>query len=709
MELKAEHATAGMLPVAAEGDSVPGEAVVPARSLVRRQIGVTGGGRGAGFEQSVSRLAAVHGLGGWVVSAGAGSVVEIEGPAAAAEAFVAELPTAVSSPDGIGPLRVREFATLMGHDGFAAMALPGGEEHGPGPDPACEPVVAVVDRDGAVIAGPDRWRAFCADLLHSGGVLAVKGPGGFQLTCDALNPEAVARLREKMRRQHRPFAVICRDLHVVRRLCRVTPEERRLLESPAAPIVLLERREGTPLAGAVAPGLRQLGVMLPAGAVHLALLQSGPDCLVVTGGHPGGQLLYTEAAEARAGLGDVADAFLTQNTPIEAPCADSVVQVVDGQPVFVRRSRGYAATPVEVAGAVGQPVVLGVGGDRENAFCLLEGERAVLSQHLGDLEAEAAKGHFRRALRTVQRITGTRPAVVAHDLHPRYQSGLLAEELRLPCVRVQHHHAHMAACMAENGLTGPVIGLVLDAGGYGTDGAMWGFEVLAGDYLDAARIAHLAYSPVPGGEAAFRQPLMAATGMVWAHLGEAGVARLAAVRRDRAVEVAAAAALLRTGAPLPRAGTAGRLFESVAAILGICLRQTYEGQAAAELGAVAVSEMLPEYRVSLSGETFQVGPLFEAIMADLERGMLPSVVAGRFLATVVSMLSVGARKARQATGLSQVCLSGDAFLSPWLLRRAVARLQGDGFQVHRHRAVSPGDGGIALGQAMIARRRWQDT
>lgn len=399
------------------------------------------------------------------------------------------------------------------------------------------------------------------------------------------------------------------------------------------------------------------------------------------------------------------------NRPIHVPCDDSVVQVVDGEVRFLRRSRGYVPREVPApAPSDGRtvPAVLGAGGDLKNTFCLLQGRRAVLSQHLGDLETAEGQANYRRALDHLQRLTGIRPAAVACDMHLGYHSAALARTLGLQAVLpVQHHHAHLAACMAENGWEGEAVGLVLDGTGYGTDGAIWGFEVLAGGYEGFRRIAHLAYSPLPGGEAAVRHPLRAAAGMLWAHLGEGALERLAALHPGRAGEIRNVGRLLAAGLNCPPAGTAGRLFDAVSSILGICLEATYEGQAAIELGAVAQPVPDGAYPFRREGGEILPGPLLEAVLADAERGMAASRIAGRLLAAVVDMLVDSARYARAETGLTTVCLSGGTFNSPWLLEHATRALEREGFRVLTHRHVPPGDGGLCLGQAVIAQRRWR--
>jgi hydrogenase maturation protein HypF len=572
--------------------------------------------------------------------------------------------------------------------------------------PDCGPAVRILAADGREIAGPADWLETAAGLLAGGQILAVKGLGGFHLACDAGNSEAVLGLRQRKHRPHRPFAVMARDMGVVRQFCQVSEAEERLLTSPAAPIVLLERRPANSVAEAVAPGLSSIGVMLPYTPLHLLLLSAGPPVLVMTSGNPRGLPLCTDEAEALQYLAHIADAFVIHNRPIHVPCDDSVVAVAGGEPFFLRRSRGHVPRPVAVTGGAG-PAALGAGGEIKNAFCLLEGDRAVFSQHLGDMLTEESRANYLRALDHLRRLTGIAPSLVAYDLHPGYLSARLARELPLDgYVAVQHHHAHLAACMAENRLDGETIGLVLDGTGYGPDGAIWGFEVLVGGYQDYRRIAHLAYSPLPGGEAAIHRPLMAAAGLVSAHLGEDGLRRLAALCPEHGREIETARALMRAGLNCPPAGTAGRLFDGVSAMAGICRLQSYEGQAAIELGAGAVPGAAYPFELRPDG-VLSPAPLLDALLADAARGMPARQIAGRFLRTVAAMAVAGAEAARAASGLNDVCLSGGTFQSAWLVEEVSIRLREKGFRVFRHRAVPPGDGGIGLGQAMIARRRWQ--
>ena len=579
--------------------------------------------------------------------------------------------------------------------------------------PACGPSVRLVDAAGRDLCRPDAWLEEAAARLRAGQIVAVKGIGAFHLACDATDEEAVARLRRVKHRRHRPFALMARDLETARRVAEVSADEARALTSPAAPIVLLRRRPDPelPVAPSVAPGVDTLGIMLPYTPLHILLLQQAPPLLVMTSGNPSGLPVQYREEEALRDLAVLADAFLIHSRPIHVPCEDSVVQVVDGAVRFLRRSRGYVPreVPVPAPPSPEIPAILGAGGDLKNTFCLLQGRRAVLSQHLGDLETAEGQANYRRALDHLQRLTGIRPAVVACDLHPGYHSAALARSLGLDAVLpVQHHHAHLAACMAENGWEGEAIGLVLDGTGYGTDGAIWGFEVLAGGYAAFQRIAHLAYSPLPGSEAAVRHPLRAAAGMLWAHLGEEALERLAALHPGRTQEIANVRRLLTAGLNSPPAGTAGRLFDGVSAILGICLEATYEGQAAIELGAVADQEPDGVYPFRREGGEILPGPLLEAVLADAERGVPAPRIAGRFLATVVAMLVDAACYAREQTGLTAVCLSGGTFNSPWMLHHAARALEREGFRVLAHRHVPTGDGGLCLGQAVIAQRRWRE-
>ncbi|NUS12116.1 MAG: carbamoyltransferase HypF, partial [Streptomyces sp.] len=490
-------------------------------------------------------------------------------------------------------------------------------------------------------------------LLAAGAVVAVKGLGGYHLACDADDAASVARLRERKARGGKPFALMVRDLAGAERLARTTPDERALLTGAVRPIVLLRgRRPG--LGGAVAPGAPDIGVMLPYTPVHHLLLglpgdPPGPAALVMTSGNVSGEPIVTDDADALEELAPLADAFLVHDRPIRVPCDDSVVRVADGAVSMVRRSRGYAPLPVELP--VDVVPALAVGGDLKNVLCLGEGRRAWLSAHVGDMDGLAAGAAFERARRQLSDITAVRPALLAADRHPRYGSVRWAQAHRgdRPLVRVQHHHAHVAAAMAEHGLDGGrrVVGVAFDGTGYGDDGAVWGGEVLLADYAGFTRWCRLAYVPLPGGDAAVRRPYR----MALAHLRAAGIGRdadLPPVAACPPGELPVLERQLERGLNCVPTSSMGRLFDAVSSLAGVCHLAGYEAQAAVELEAAALEAAdghAEGYVFGLAagaaGDAELVadpGPVLSAAVADLRSGAGAAVVAARFHAAVADLV-----------------------------------------------------------------------
>ncbi|MFB0629568.1 carbamoyltransferase HypF [Streptomyces sp. AB3(2024)] len=555
-------------------------------------------------------------------------------------------------------------------------------------------------------------------LLAAGAVLAVKGLGGYHLACDATLPGAVAELRRRKDRGDKPFALMARDLADVEALAHLGPEERELLTGGVRPIVLLRRRpDGAPLPG-VAPGSPDLGVMLPYTPLHHLLLgldgdPRGPRLLVMTSGNLSGEPIVTDDAEALERLSGLADAWLTHDRPIHVPCDDSVVRVCDGEPLVLRRSRGYAPLPLTLPLPV--PATLAVGGDLKNAFCLGEGRRAWLSAHTGDMDDLATRYAFERAERQLESLTGVTPALLAADGHPGYRSGRWAREQAgdRPLVPVQHHHAHVASALAEHGLDGSrrVIGVAFDGTGYGDDGAVWGGEVLLADYAGYTRFAHLAYVPLPGGDAAVRRPYR----MALAHLWAAGLDRapdLPCTAACPPTELRVLETQLERGLNCVPTSSMGRLFDAVSSLAGVCQHAGYEAQAAIELEGAACGAPAagPGYafavRVPGAGAAGPViadpAPVLAAVAADVRAGAGRPVIAARFHAGVADLVGTLCGLARDRHGPDTVALTGGVFANT-LLSSACARLLRErGFTVLRHRTVPPGDGGLALGQLMVA-------
>ncbi|QJT06023.1 carbamoyltransferase HypF [Streptomyces asoensis] len=595
--------------------------------------------------------------------------------------------------------------------------------------PACGPRLRLLVPPSDDLTGTDPVTEARA-LLSGGAIVAVKGLGGYHLACDATNEEAVGRLRRRKARGDKPFAVMARSTADVEHLVRLGPEERDLIEDGVRPVVLLRRRPdpvygaGAPQpAEAVAPGSPDLGVMLPYTPLHQLLLglpgdPDGPRLLVMTSGNMSGEPIVTDDAEALERLAPLADAWLTHDRPIHVPCDDSVVRVCDGEPLVIRRSRGYAPLPV----ALPLPVrpALAVGGDLKNAFCLGAGRRAWLSAHIGDMDDLGTQRAFEGAVAQLESITGVRPGILVADRHPGYRSARWAERhaATRPVVRVQHHHAHVAAAMAEHGLDGtrPVIGVAFDGTGHGDDGAVWGGEFLLADYDGFSRFGHLAYVPLPGGDAAVRRPYR----MALAHLRAAGIDRsddLACTVACPPDELRLLERQLERGLHCVPTSSMGRLFDAVSSLAGVCHRAGYEAQAAVELegaalGAPSGDHCAYAFDLHAPGSACEEGdavradpaPVLAAIVADLRAGVESALVAARFHRAVTGLVHRICVRARERHGLDTVALTGGVFANTLLSSSCAATLREDGFTVLRHRLVPPGDGGLALGQLMVAAR-----
>ena len=571
--------------------------------------------------------------------------------------------------------------------------------------PVCGPQLSLTDADGAPVDG-DPVRA-AARLLRGGSIVAVKGLGGYHLAVDATDEAAVARLRARKHREERPLAVMVADLDGARALATVDEREARLLSGPTAPIVLLQRRADAGVADAVAPGNRALGVMLAYTPVHhlLAAELGGP--FVLTSGNVSDEPIAYADDDARSRLAGIADAFLVHDRPIHMRVDDSVVRLVADRPLLLRRSRGYAPQPVLTAQPFPRPV-LAVGAELKSTVCLAAGRRAYLSHHIGDLENWETYQSFVGAIDHLRKLFAIEPAVVAHDLHPEYLSTKHAVELDgVDQVGVQHHHAHSAACLADNDEPGPAIGVAFDGTGFGTDGTIWGGEVLVADLARFQRVGHLDVVPLPGGAAAIREPWRVAAARLAQAFGGRVPVDLAVVgrHRDRWADVLAVAG---AGINSPPTSSAGRLFDAVAAVAGVRDAVSYEGQAAIELEQVADPSEPHAYRAALTDDApFVVvgADLVRAVVADLRAGVPVAAVAARFHRGVVDAVAAACDRVRADTGLATVALSGGVFQNVLLVRWTVAALEADGFRVLTHRRVPPNDGGISFGQAVVIAAR----
>jgi hydrogenase maturation protein HypF len=567
--------------------------------------------------------------------------------------------------------------------------------------PACGPRLALRDRAGNPLPGDPVTRA--AELLAGGQILAVKGLGGYHLAVDAGCQPAAAALRARKHREDKPFAVLAPDLAAAHRLCEVDQAAARLLSSPARPIVLLPRRPGIKIAPATAPGNRYLGVMLPYTPLHHLLIRALASPMVLTSGNVSDEPIAYHDDDALARLGPIADAFLTHDRAIHIRTDDSVTRTFRGRPMLIRRSRGHVPEPVTVHLGFPRPV-LACGAELKNTFCLAKDHHAFVSHHIGDLENAETLRSFTDGIEHFRRLFDVDPQVVAHDLHPEYLSTKYAMELDLPLHAVQHHHAHIASCLAEAGADGPVIGVAFDGTGYGPDGTIWGGEFLVAGLGGFERGGHLAPVPMPGGTAAIRQPWR----MAAAYLGADAPAGLDVVRRN-AGRWPAVTAMAAKGVNAPLTSSAGRLFDAAAAILGVRDAINYEGQAAIELEQLADPGETSAYRagVQTGDGPFRAcgADLLDAMVEDLTNGVPAPVIAARFHHGVAAMIEAGCLHLRERHGLGTVALSGGVFQNMVMLQATVSRLEARGFGVLTHSRIPCNDGGISLGQAVIAAAR----
>ncbi len=576
--------------------------------------------------------------------------------------------------------------------------------------PACGPRLR--HDDGQVTFGTDAVITAVLRDLGRGRIVAVKGLGGYHLAVDATDDGAVARLRHRKQRPHKPFAVMVPDLETARAIARVSAAEAGALRSPERPIVLLHARAGSSLSAELAPGNALVGVMLPSTPVHHLLFQPvpgsttvGPEVLVMTSGNRSEEPICYDDEDARDRLGAIADSFCDHDRPIHLPCDDSVVRLIAGVVTPLRRSRGYAPLPVALPLDV-EPM-LAVGGDLKNAFCLARGRHAWISQHLGDMENLETLEAFERSVENLQRFQAIEPELVAVDAHPLYRTRrwALGRGAGLSVVSVQHHHAHLAALMAEHGMAGhePLLGFVFDGTGHGADGDLWGGELLIGDYSSCERLGTLAPIALPGGDAAVLNPCRSAL----AHLEAAGIAwspDLAPVAASTDIERAVLRAQLAAHRGRPRTSSMGRLFDAVASLLGLRHRVTYEAQAAIELECLAGAASEPAVGIAFAVDdgVMQPGPLLRGLVDGLAEGRDRATLALAFHHAVVEAIALMVHHVRSERPVDRVGLTGGVFQNALLAELAVAQLSEEGIEVLTHRLVPPNDGGLSLGQAVVA-------
>ncbi len=724
--------------------------------LERLRVSLSGAVQGVGFRPFLYRLARELKLAGWVLNSSAGLVVEVEGPAPKLEIFLDRLenerpPAAV--------ILTREVSVLApaGFDSFEIRSSDEGSEKTASvlPDLAtcpqclaelcdpsnrrfgypftnctnCGPRYTIVldipyDRPNTTmrpftlcpecrreythpsdrrfhaqpnacpVCGPRVWLEGpseqaplpgAAAALRAGHILALKGIGGFQLLVDARNKAAVERLRKRKHREEKPFALMIPSLEVVREFCELSAAEEKLLTSAAAPIVLLRPNGNPGIAPNVARSSPYLGVMLPYSPLHHLLMREFPHPVVATSGNRSDEPIAIDNGEALARLGGIADVFLLHDRPVARPCDDSVVRLARSRESVLRRARGYAPLPVRVPGQL--PAVLAVGGHLKNTVAIAVGSQVFVSQHVGDLDTPEARTAFERAIEDLCRLYRFKPEMVACDLHPDYASTRWARASGLPVVAVQHHHAHAASCAAENDIRGDYLAVSWDGTGYGLDGAIWGgeFFLVRGGSFD--RIAHLRPFRLPGGEAAIRESWRSAFSVLWTLYGPEGA--------PDSSQKNVLCAMLERGINSPWTTSVGRLFDAIASIAGVAQENRFEGQAAMQLERAIDRIRTGEAYPLANGDW---GPLIEAASDDAQRGTSSSIVSARFH----NALAAWILEVAEQVGIGRVALSGGVFQNSYLTERTAALLEERRFCVYTHQRVPANDGGISLGQAVLA-------
>jgi len=583
--------------------------------------------------------------------------------------------------------------------------------------PRCGPRLKLTDANGLLECGlqiADRGLddndstsiRILQSAIRNGKIVAIKGIGGFHLACDASNAEAVERLRQRKYREDKPFALMAKSVDVIREYCFVSEAEAILLNSERRPVVLLVKRKDAILPDTVAPRLRTLGFMLPYSPLHHLILETLDRPIVLTSGNVSDEPICYEDEEAVRRLNKIADYFLFHNRRIYLRTDDSVARVHDGREMVLRRARGYAPAPVKVNFKFRREI-LACGAELKNTFCLARDQHAFVSHHIGDLENLETLCSFEQGIEHYKRLFHLQPEIVAYDLHPEYLSTkyALALDESQTKIGIQHHHAHIASCMADNRIEGEVIGIAMDGLGFGVDGRMWGGEFFVADFLEAERIAHLEYIPMPGGAKAIREPWRMAASYLYRTFGDDFLnLNLPFIQNMDRKAWTTLRRMIETGTNSPETSSMGRLFDAVSSLLGLRNMVNYEGQAAIELETIIDPDCLQgyEFEIAAGANVIKAEAVIRRAVEDLLDHRSPQEVSAKFHLGVVHLIVEIARRVRDESRLNRVVLSGGVFQNMFLLERVCRMLKGDGFEVFMHSRVPTNDGGISFGQAAVA-------
>lgn len=573
--------------------------------------------------------------------------------------------------------------------------------------PICGPHIWF-ETDGKNIGIEEEALLISRDWLQAGKILAVKGLGGFHLVCDAANPHAVNLLRQRKKRTDKPFALMSFDLQKIEKHCTLSSIEREMLTSRQRPVVILDQLPDSTLAPGVSLGQNTLGFMLPYTPLHLLLLEPAPgfpDVLVMTSGNISEEPIAYEDHDAKQRLTDLVDGFLIHDRPIHMRTDDSVIRAFEKRPYPIRRARGYAPDPIQLPQNV--PDILATGAELKNTFCLTRDNYAFLSHFIGDMENYETLQSFESGIKHFEKLFRVNPEVLVCDYHPDYLASRYANQRadrqQIPLFQVQHHHAHLASCLADNGWDSdePVIGFCFDGTGLGTDQAIWGGEVLLGDYQGYQRIFHLAYVPLPGGDIAIKKPARMALAHLW-HSGIPWEPDLPSMEALCAEERTALLSQLKLMVNTPLTSSIGRLFDAASALIGVRQTVNYEGQAAIELESLADPDENGYYNFEITDGIFDPSPVWSAMLFDWRAGIPTSILAARFHNSIIEAVRAMSDEIKSHRNCGSITLSGGVWQNRYLLERTTSHLKKDGFKVLTHNQVPANDGGISLGQAMIA-------